>query len=220
MTKTMELIKINLIEGANLAEIEEAVLKDSIAGLTKERLADMFAKPARHSIFESIKDSLVSKGVESYKENFEKDGKPLLEKEIRDRLEKELNPDLTPQDKRLKELEDKLAEKDKAEQTSSLKALLRRKAKELDYDQSKAERFAMYGDEKQALTALELDAGEFKEAVKLRVEELTKSQFTKSPPRGGDPVEAEALTVKYAEAQKAGNVKAMMAIKEQQSKKP
>lgn len=90
-----------------------------------------------------IRSKIAQDAVDSYKRKFDEEKLPELRKSMRDDILKEINPTETPEQKRLRELEDQLKERDNRERLYQVKEKLRAKAKEIGFDEDLAERFAL-----------------------------------------------------------------------------
>jgi hypothetical protein len=187
MGKLTEWVKLNAKEGANIAEFEELEKTETIIGIdSKEKALDfMFKNPVFTSALDYTKQKAVEAGVNNYKNGDEL--KNLLKAE-HDKTAKELNPDLTPEQKRLAEMEKTIADMKSNESKLLLEKQLRAKAKELGYPESKAERFAVYGE--QAFAELENESKFLKEQTETLLNSEIKKRFgdTTPPPAGNtDP---------------------------------
>ena len=140
----------------------------------------------RSDILKRALDKETQERVDSHDKNFKDKELPKLEKEITDRVNKELNPEETAKDKQIRELIEKEAARDKKEATTELKKSLREKASELGYDPIRAERYYVYGDT--ALTVMEKEFTDNKKYIETEVDKLSKERFKGQPiPKGGDP---------------------------------
>lgn len=200
-----------MVDGANVAEAEQMVkdleeLNPMNSIKTKE---DALAFMERNQIFKSALDSETSKRAEHAIDNFKEKKLPDLIKAEKDKLEKELNPDLTDEQKRIKELENRLSEADKEKQTNQAKAALRSKAEEIakkagvKYDPVHAERFHVYGDDAEKLLTDEINY--FKSTIDSELSAKLKSNFTPGAPTIGEPSEG-GFDERILAAKKAGNL--------------
>lgn len=127
-------------------------------------------------------DSIARMSIEAHKERYEAEELPKLKKTIRDELANELNPAETPEQKRLRELEQKLADKEKSEQMYQLKTSLRAKAKELGVDEDIAEKLALLQtDDHQGELAWFAD--KFQSAVKSTADNEINNRWPKGTPK-------------------------------------
>ena len=190
----LEWIKSNAVEGANIAEAEELVLKSTFDGITtKEQAIDFIG---RNGTFTSAVDSLISTAVNRHDEKFNTDKLPALEQTIRDKVIAELNPDETPEQKRIRELEEKLSSSERRDAENALKAKLRGKANELGYDTEIAARLSSYGDD--AIELLETihgySTGVFEAEKNRLIKETLKGQPPKSVTVQTDDITPESIT--------------------------
>jgi hypothetical protein len=185
MEKLVEWAKANVREGANLAEFEE--LAGSLAlPNTKEEAWNFITK---NQTFKSAVDAEVSRATAAHDERFTKTKLPEIEKQLRDRLAKELNPEETPQDKKIRELSEKLEAKERSEQLANTRNLLMKKASEIGFDAEIAAELAVFGDE--AEEKLSKVAERFTLAVKSRVEAEVKKRYGNNK----EPVTSKPLRV-------------------------
>ena len=179
----MEWIKANSKEGANVAEVEELVNNSTFEGIkTKEQAMDFIGK---NQVFKSANDSMISTAVNSHDDKFKETKLPDLIKAEREKIQAELNPAETDEQKRIKELEDRLKASDNAKILEDRKSELRVKASELKYDTVRAERFASFGDK--AVEMLVNDSEYWNGQIDTRVKESVKGTLSGTPPKGGTP---------------------------------
>jgi len=226
MSKLLDWIKENAKEGANIAEAEELVNTGTFDGIkTKEQAIDFMGK---NEVFKSANDSLISTAVSNHDERFMSEKFPGLIKAEKEKFRKELNPDLTPEQKRIAELEERDRLRDEKDQLrdaqdakKDLEKTLRQKAVDLKYDPLKAEKYSIYGEK--AVEMLESEAKDFNAAIEAAEKGFVKSSLSGPAPKSGDPVDtgkrAELIT-KYNEAEKNGDGNTMFALKEQIRKIP
>jgi len=169
-----------LKDGVSLDELEKLVNDlDPLKNITTKEQAIDFMN--RNSVFKSGIDSVISTAVASHDERFQKEKLPGILKEETEKIRLELNPKETPEQKRLRELEEKLAQADKRETVNKLKMELREKAKELKYN-GDTDRYAVYGED--AFKYLQED----KEYMDTRIEEVKKEFYKDNPaPHKGEP---------------------------------
>ena len=153
MSKLLDWIKANSKEGANIAEAEELVQKGTFDGITtKEQAIDFIGKNAA---FKSAADSLISTAVSNHDEKFKAEKLPALIEEEKKKIQKELNPDETPEQKRIRELEEGIKARDQKDAIADRKSLLRTKAAELKADPLWAEKYYIYGDDAEKMMIAE-----------------------------------------------------------------
>ncbi len=179
----LEWVKKNSIEGANIAEVEELIEKNTFDGIkTKEQAMDFISK---NQVFKSANDSLISTAVNSHDDKFKENKLPDLIKAEREKILKELKPEMTPEQKELQELKQWRTDSEKREKSGELKSALRAKATELKYDPVRAEKFASFGDD--ALKMLEDDSIYWNGQIDTRIKESIKGTLAGTPPKGGTP---------------------------------
>jgi len=186
MSKLLEWIKANVKDGANVAEAEEMIEKDSISFIkTKDQALKVIAENAA---FVSAKDSLISTATAAHDKNFMADKLPELEKAMREKLQKELNPEMTPEQKELAEIRAKLAERDKSDSRTKLEKELLKGATGIygntAFDPERITAYSVYGEN--ALSMLKADFESNTAFIKSQVDELTKNSFSKKTPEGGE----------------------------------
>lgn len=131
---------------------------------------------------QSLRDKVATPIAEAALKNFQEKKLPDILKAEREKLVKELHPEETPEQKRIRELEEKLSEKDRREAAENKKAALRKKAGELGYDITKAERLAALEDADDVLADFAADRAELLK----KIEDLEKQiKFGARPPAGG-----------------------------------
>ena len=181
---------LNEIKGWFEANKEDASVKSYIEGFNP--LAALTDPKAAHDLVESHKalkgyrDSFVTKSLDTYRE---KTLPGLIDEEIKKR-----HPDETPEQKRIRELEQKLAERERREQEQARREKLRAKAKEIGYDPDLAADFAPF-DEEAAVAALTRHS----EWLKQR-ETALRNEFLAGggkPPEGGDSKSGEVDRKKF-----------------------
>jgi hypothetical protein len=175
----LEWIKANAKEGANVAEAEELVQKSTFDSITSKEQAMEFID--KNTTFRSAVDSLISTAVNRHDEKFQSEKLPVLQQQLRDELAKELNPDETPEQKRIRELEERLQESDRRDAENALKAKLRTKASELKFDPELASKLSKYGDE--SVTLLESFANYNKGIVEAEKDRLMNDALRGKPPK-------------------------------------
>lgn len=175
-----EWVKANAREGANVAEFEEMTSKLSLPK-TKEEAWNFITK---NQTFKSAVDAEVSRATLAHDEKFKATKLPDIEKQLRDQIAKELNPEETPQDKKIRELSEKLEAKERSEKMATIKSLLMKKASEKGFDPELAAELAIFGDDAEA--KLEYFYEKYNSAVNKRVDEETKKRFgSNQPPISG-----------------------------------
>ncbi len=146
----------------------------------------------RSDILKRALDKETQERVDAHDKNFKEKELPKLEKEITDKVNKELNPEETPKDKQLRELMEKDAARDKKEAVRDLKKSLREKAVELKFDPIKAERFHVYGDK--ALEVMEKEFTETKTHIDSEIDRISKERFKGHPtPQTSEPEPGKSM---------------------------
>lgn len=219
MSKLSDWIKENVKEGANVAEAEELVQAETFEGIkTKEQAIDFIDK---NDVFKSAKDSLISTAVNAHDDKFKETKLPEIIKAKREEWTKEMNPEETPEQKRIRELETRDAERDSKERKRDLEDALLTKASEIGFDPIRAKDYSVYGDK--AIDKLVDDAGWYKSQIELKVKETVKGTLAGKPPKDGDPPatgKRAELINQYNEAEKNGDGAKMFQLKEQIRKIP
>ena len=144
-------------------------------------------------LYKSELDAETSKRVENHDAKFKVEKLPGLVAEESKRLEKEitlkLQPNETPEQKRIKELELKIQANEKKEKDSVRKTELREKAKALaeaekvPYDPTRAELLYVYGEEAESI--LEKDIKYLKSTLEKELSSKIKGQYSKDEPKSG-----------------------------------
>lgn len=124
-----------------------------------------------------IRSKIAQDAVDSYKRKFDEEKLPELRKSMRDDILKEINPTETPEQKRLRELEDQLKERDSRERLYQVKEKLRAKAKEIGFDEDLAERFALMQTD-----SPEEELATFAERVKSQAQKIAEAEIAQRWP--------------------------------------
>jgi DNA polymerase III delta prime subunit len=154
-SKTLNIIdwiKANAKEGANIQEAETLVKDlDPLKNITDQSGALDFIN--RNPVFKSALDSETSRRVENHDKNFMEIKFPGLIKQEREKIQKELNPDMTDEQKRIAELEKTIQQQNEKTKINEAKSFLRMKAAEIGKEKGVelpvdlAESFYIYGDQ-------------------------------------------------------------------------
>lgn len=181
----LQWVKANAKDDANVAEFEEAY----------SRLTDVERILDRKEVRSEI-DRRISDVVAKHDEKFKAEKLPELIKAEREKIMAEANPAETPEQKRIRELEEKLSRADKERQAQERRQAIRRKAQELKLDgigltPDDVEPFAVFGDE--AESVLESFASKFSKQFETAVDAQVKSRFGDAPPKAKEEPEAEAF---------------------------
>lgn len=138
-------------------------------------------------------DKIMQKPLETREQNLrEKEFPKLLEqrlKEERENLMKELNPEETPEQKRLRELEQKLADKERKETEYERRKELRTKYKDVAPDVAEQ----LYALPDESVDGIVQHIAQ----LKAKIDELEKTgKYAGRPPAGGGTGEGAAMTYK------------------------
>lgn len=125
MQDLIEWIKANAKEGADLKEATKLI--DSYAEVTPDRAAEL----VRDKEVRRLIDAEISRAVERHDERFREEKLPKILDEERGKIRAELNPEETPEQKRIRELEERIAKQDAERQRIERRDALRKKFGEL-----------------------------------------------------------------------------------------
>ena len=178
MGELYDFINANLKEGADLTKLDALMKKHSTDSIeTKEQAIDFMLKNPK---FTAGLDYKVQGSVASGIENFKSGEMQRLIDSEREKIKLELNPPKTEAEKRLAEIEKKLADKEAAEARYNREKALRGKAKELGFDEGLAESFAVHGENAESVLAM--FAEKFKAGIDSRLEQALKERIPGSSP--------------------------------------
>jgi hypothetical protein len=201
-------IKDNIKEGASLAEAEKLYKEENpLQGI--ETIDQALELIKSNKTLQRALDSETSKRVDNALDRFQEEKLPNLLKEKEEILRKELNPEETPEQKRIRELEERIQLADQKEAMNKRKAELRDKAKAyaqekgIDFDPLMAEKFASFGDNAENELISTIDY--FDSYAKKAIDSTLKGAFKGKAPEGGNGPVLDA-TQKIAEMKKAGNL--------------
>lgn len=219
----LEWIKKNAVEGADITEAE-GLIKDLDPLKNIQTKDEALAFMERNQVFKSALDAETSRRADKAVDKFKEKNLPEIIKEREEAVRKEVNPEETPEQKRIRELEEKLANSDKEKQQNALKAELRQKAKEIaekkgvPYDPLRAERLFIYGEDAESVLNDEIDY--IGQTIEKQLSDKLKSKYVgKTPSAGG--VEPTGIDEQIAAAKKSGNLfeaSKLMVQKSQQEK--
>ena len=187
----LDWIKANVKDGADIAEAEK-LIKDLDPMKNVKTQEDALSFIDRNQLFKSALDAETSRRIDRHDDRFKADKLPDILKSERDKILKELNPEMTEEQKRIAELEARLAQKDKAEAMNTLKSKLRQKAKDLGYDPLRAEKLAVYGDEAEKM--LDDEVKYFETSINTALEKKVKGQFTPQDPNRNQSDPAKVMS--------------------------
>lgn len=166
---------LELIPEENRGDVEKAIRgMNPLDGLTKDKAFDFMRNT---DVLRSALDAEVSRAVEANRRKFDEEKLPELRKSMRDDILKEINPTETPEQKRLRELEDQLKERDNRERLYQVKEKLRAKAKEIGFDEDLAERFALMQTD-----SPEEELATFAERVKSQAQKIAEAEIAQRWP--------------------------------------
>lgn len=173
-----------LNDKADIKEFETLVSDlDPLANIKTKEDALNFID--RNNLFKSGLDSAISKAVASHDEKFTADKLPDLLKAEREKAIKEANPEETPEQKRIRELEEIVKASGNKDKLNELKDSLRAKAKEIGYE-GNIERYSRLSGE-QAIDLLVSDHEAESKRFADYKETLQKEVYKGNPP----PVKGE-----------------------------
>jgi hypothetical protein len=221
----LDWIKANVKEGAKIEEAQELMKGiNPLDGLdSKDKALELIEK---NQMLKAALDSETSKRIERHDEKFKSEKLPELIKQREEELRKELQPEETPEQKRIRELEEKLNQKDQAEQLYQKKLELREKAKQyaeekgIQYDSTRAEKFAQFGDDAEKLM---IDSIDYMDTYgKSLLDSKLKDTYRGNAPKGNNGQPAD-INEQIAEAKKNGDLTkashlAFQKAREQQTK--
>lgn len=182
MGKLLDWVKANAKEGANLAEFEDMEKATALPD-SKEKAWDFMQK---NPAFKSALDAEISRATAAHDERFKGEKLPAIEKELREKLTKELHPEETKEQKELREIREELA-REKAERTlEARRSTLIKKATEKGFDPEIAGSLAVLGEE--ADKTLDALLGKYELAVNAKYEKTAREKLggENTPPAGGE----------------------------------
>lgn len=149
-----------------------------------KQAASNYVKADEENLIKAVKerqavfDKIVAGPMDKRLENWKAQELPKVIEQERERIRKELHPEMTPEQKELAELKQKFAEKEAKERLFERKSELRQKYK--DADQDIADRIAALDDE--TVDAVMAKVAEYK----AKIDELEKKgKYGSTPPKGG-----------------------------------
>jgi hypothetical protein len=149
----------------------EALTRDDLTGLIRQNKD--FA-----SLFDSEVNTRRDKGVD----NFMEKKLPEILKEKEEEIRKKYNPEETPEQKRIRDLEQKIADNEKMQLTNLVKDQLSLVAKDKEFDSEIARKLAPLGDQAESLID-EILA--WKNGI---LGETLKGQYVTKPPKTGGSI--------------------------------
>ena len=180
LSDILEWAKLNSREGSNLAEVEEMVSKIDVnqAVTSNDQALDFMQN---NNFFKAALDSETSKRVDKYSTETMPKKLELERARIRDEEAAKLNPKETDDQKRIRELEQLVKDSQAKDSNNKLKTDLRAKAKELNFDADKAERYSRFGED--AFSYLEKDASDFSNYITTELDKQIKAKFGDNAPK-------------------------------------
>jgi hypothetical protein len=187
MSAVIDWIKMNMKEGANIAEVEELIGSDSLSAIgSKEKALELLYT---NKLLKAAFDSEISKKIENHDSRFKEEKLPSLLEQEREKLRAELNPEETPEQKEIRELREMVQRAQAKEKRAELESSLRGKAKELNYDPERAARFAILGEDAEKF--LTDEASFYQKALDAQREQLINGTLGGKQPPGGDSLPTE-----------------------------
>lgn len=195
---------------------EDAKLDEFVAMLPQP------AELAKHPEIKPLFDSAVTSAVNNHDRRFKEEKLPEILKQEREAIRKELNPEETPQEKRIAELEEQQRQSALREKTVERRDALRRRHKELDLGSiglgpEHIEPFVVLGDD--AEPTVEAFAGvlkkQFNDAVNAEVQKVLKERGIGVMPKVARDAIKTPLNADEAQKLARENPEAYRAIKSQ-----
>lgn len=191
--------KAHAKDDANVAAFEELVYKAAPPDDAKQAVEYIRGIPSLRSAF----DAALNREFDRATEKYEKEKLPEKEKQLRESIRKELNPDESPEQKQIRELREKLESKERAEAIAEKKEALRAKAKEFGYDPDLAADYAHFGDHAEDI--LKRHAEMHKKELDAVKEQSAKAVFGNKPPVGGGNIRPPNMMDEYKKRLEAGD---------------
>jgi hypothetical protein len=159
---------------------------------TKDQVIDILKK---NSNFDSVFQRELTLRNQAYQENFKSDKLPDLLNTERENIRKELNPSETEEQKRIRELEDRIKAQESEKKLFNLQGELRNTAKEANIPQLIAEELAYLGEEK-ARQVLSKVSNEWNSTIN-QLAEKYKGSGNADPGGAKTPTEGPQSTADY-----------------------
>ena len=174
-------IEENSKDGADIAKAKELIKDlDPLKNITTSDEALAFME--RNSVFRSAIDAETSRRSEKAIETWKGKNLDKLMKEKEEQVRLELNPEEDPRDKTIREMQEKMKQRDIKDAQTELKAKLRAKASDIGFDPIKAERYYIYGDDAEKM--LVEDSEYFSTTLNEKLEKEIKTRFAGQTPKG------------------------------------
>ena len=204
-------------EGIDLSEVEKLEKDlDPLSGIsTVDQALDFMG---RNPLFEKGLKKHETQAIEKHDDKFNKEKLPGLLKDERDKAIKEANPEETPEQKRIRELEDKISASDKRDTNNALKIELAAKAKEIGYT-GDIDLFMHLGDKALGtMEAYHTKNTEYLEAEKTKIQKELYGD--NAPPKKQEKETPKDIDEKIREAREAGNAGLALRLQMQKNTKP
>jgi len=204
-------------EGIDLSEVEKLEKDlDPLSGITTPDQALDFM--GRNPLFEKGLKKHETQAIEKHDSKFKTDKLPGLLKEEREKAIKEANPEETPEQKRIRELEDNAKARDKSDAEKDLKIALAAKAKEIGYTRD-IDMFMHLGDK--AVETMEAYHLKNTEYLKEEKEKIQKELYGNNTPPNKSEIETpKDIDEQIRTAREAGNAGLALTLLMKKNKKP
>jgi hypothetical protein len=190
----LEFIKEKSNSQEEYEQLVESLPKDPTKELKSKEEALAFMQT--NDIFKRALDFHTTKKIEKHDEIKQEEFKKMAYEQAY----KELNPELTEEQKRIQELERRLQDKEKKDAIEAEKARLRNLAKEIDFDPIRAEKYHVFGEEAESI--LRQDKEYITESVNTKLENEIKNRFGNGQPKKAE--QQPGRTIKKSEWDQLG----------------
>ena len=179
--KVVEWVKANAAEGADVEEFVKML----------PRAVDLYKSDDE---FHSQVDRMVNERIEAHDKRFTEEKLPGILEQEREKVRKEINPEETAEQKRIRELEERIAQADRQAKQRELRDGLRKKASELGVTEfglqpDDVEPFVAFGDD--APVVLETFVNKVKENFTTTLDSKLKEKFNAPEPEKGAESEGD-----------------------------
>lgn len=210
-------IKAIAKEGVDFSEIEREIAEaNPLNKVTDKESAWKFIKS--NDLLLSVLDSEANKRGETTLENFKNGKMESLIKEREEAVRKEYVQNETPEMKRIRELEEKDAMREKEIAIRDLQDNLSIKAKEIGFDPIKAKEYAVYGE--RAIERLEQDANWFKTTLEDQVGKQIKENYGGVKPPKQATITPADIDDKIREARQRGDSETALRLQLKKNSQP
>lgn len=179
MGKLTDWIKKNAKEGADIAEAEKLVEQYSIEGIDTKEKALNFLKSDK-GVFSKALHSANTEAIKSHDEKFESEKLPGLLKAEREKALAEANPEMTDEQKALKEANDKIDALTLKDKEREFKSILRKKGEEFKFSAEESESYSVFGEKAQDVMKTHYE--KIQSSIKDGLENVIKERFGNNPP--------------------------------------